>query len=68
MIDRQHDLPITKQAEVLCISRGSVPVRNEDVQREGRFVAQRALIRSVALSGAREAVKGRDFEQETLAN
>jgi putative transposase len=23
MIDRQHDLPITKQAEVLCISRGS---------------------------------------------
>jgi putative transposase len=24
MIDRQHDLPITKQAEVLCISRGSV--------------------------------------------
>jgi putative transposase len=24
MIDRQHDLPITKQAEVLCISRGSI--------------------------------------------
>jgi putative transposase len=24
MIDREHDLPITKQAEVLCISRGSV--------------------------------------------
>jgi putative transposase len=24
MIDRRHDLPITKQAEVLCISRGSV--------------------------------------------
>jgi putative transposase len=24
MIDRQHDLPITKQAKVLCISRGSV--------------------------------------------
>jgi putative transposase len=24
MIDRQHDLPIAKQAEVLCISRGSV--------------------------------------------
>jgi putative transposase len=24
MIDRQHDLPITKQAEVLCISRSSV--------------------------------------------
>jgi putative transposase len=24
MIDRQHDLPITKQAEVLCVSRGSV--------------------------------------------
>ena len=24
MIDRQHDLPITKQAEVLRISRGSV--------------------------------------------
>ena len=30
MIDREHDLPITKQAEVLRISRGSVyscPVR-----------------------------------------
>ena len=24
MIDREHDLPITKQAEVLSISRGSV--------------------------------------------
>ena len=24
MIDREHDLPITKQAEVLKISRGSV--------------------------------------------
>ncbi len=24
MIDRQHDLPITKQAKVLGISRGSV--------------------------------------------
>ena len=24
MIDREHDLPITKQAEVLEISRGSV--------------------------------------------
>ena len=24
MIDRDHDLPITKQAEVLRISRGSV--------------------------------------------
>ena len=24
MIDREHDLPITKQAEVLRISRGSV--------------------------------------------
>ena len=24
MIDREHDLPITKQAEVLQISRGSV--------------------------------------------
>ena len=24
MIDRKHDLPITKQADVLCISRGSV--------------------------------------------
>ena len=24
MIDRQHDLPITKQAEILRISRGSV--------------------------------------------
>jgi putative transposase len=24
MIDREHDLPITKQAEVLHISRGSV--------------------------------------------
>jgi len=24
MIDREHDLPITRQAEVLCISRGSV--------------------------------------------
>src|SRR5882672_3011007 len=24
MINREHDLPITKQAQVLCISRGSV--------------------------------------------
>src|SRR5437879_10103914 len=24
MIDRAHDLPITKQAEVLCISRSSI--------------------------------------------
>jgi putative transposase len=36
MIDRQHDLPITKQAEVLCISRGSVyylprPVSDADL-------------------------------------
>jgi hypothetical protein len=27
MIDREHDLPITKQAEVLGISRGSVYYR-----------------------------------------
>jgi putative transposase len=27
MIDREHDLPITKQAEVLEISRGSVYYR-----------------------------------------
>ena len=36
MIDREHDLPITKQAEVLRISRGSVyylprPVREADL-------------------------------------
>ena len=24
MIDREHNLPITRQADVLCISRGSV--------------------------------------------
>jgi len=24
MIDREHDLPVTKQAEILKISRGSV--------------------------------------------
>ena len=37
MIDRAHDLPITKQAEVLHISRGSVyylqrPVSATDLQ------------------------------------
>src|SRR5579871_4360402 len=36
MIDREHDLPITKQVEVLRISRGSVyylprPVRDADL-------------------------------------
>jgi len=36
MIDRQHDLPITRQAEVLRISRGSVyylprPVSQSDL-------------------------------------
>ena len=36
MIDREHDLPITKQAEVLRISRGSIyylprPVREADL-------------------------------------
>jgi putative transposase len=37
MIDRDHDLPITRQARVLCISRGSVyykprPVSPEDLR------------------------------------
>ena len=41
MIDREHDLPITKQAEVLKISRGSVyylprPVSSADLARHGK--------------------------------
>ena len=37
MIDREHDLPITRQAKVLCISRGSVyyqprPVSASDLE------------------------------------
>ena len=36
MIDREHDLPVTKQAEILRISRGSVyylprPVSSADL-------------------------------------
>src|ERR1700685_4436621 len=42
MIDREHDLPITKQAKVLKISRGSVyylprPVSSADLTVVGRF-------------------------------
>ena len=42
MIDREHDLPITKQAEVLGISRGSVyylprPVRKPTLRSCGVF-------------------------------
>ena len=37
MIDREHDLPITKQAEILAVSRGSVyylprPVSSADLE------------------------------------
>ena len=37
MIDREHDLPITKQAEILKVSRGSVyylprPVSSADLE------------------------------------
>lgn len=42
MIDREHDLPITKQADVLKISRGSVyylprPVAPADLAIMGRL-------------------------------
>jgi putative transposase len=46
MIDRGHDLPITKQAEVLRISRGSVyylprPVSESDLARSAAGMSKR---------------------------
>ena len=70
MIDRAHDLPITKQAEVLRISRGSVyylprPVSVADLaimrhldrlHLEFPFAGSRMLRGLLAAEGARSAV------------
>ncbi len=67
MIDRQHDLPITKQAEILRISRGSVyylprPVPDATIMRrldrlhlEFPFAGSRMLRGLLAAEGARSA-------------
>ena len=69
MIDREHDLPITKQAEVLKISRGSVyylprPVPDADLaimrrldrlHLEYPFAGSRMLRGLLACRGARSA-------------
>ena len=69
MIDREHDLPIVKQAEILKISRGSVyylprPVSAADLQIMQRldrlhlefpFAGSRMLRGLLALQGARSA-------------
>ena len=74
MIDRAHDLPITKQAEALNISRGSVyylprPVtaadlalmrRIDELHLEFPFAGSRMLQGLLAAEGARSAaVTGR---------
>ena len=70
MIDRAHDLPITKQAEVLNISRGSVyylprPVSATDLEVMRRldrlhlefpFAGSRMLQGLLVAEGARLAV------------
>jgi len=70
MIDRDHDLPITKQAEVLRISRGSVyylprPVLEADLaimrrldrlHLEFPFAGSRMLRGLLAAEGARSTV------------
>jgi putative transposase len=69
MIDREHELPITKQAEVLEISRGSVyylprPVPDADLaimrhldrlHLEFPFAGSRMLRGLLALQGSRSA-------------
>ena len=69
MIDRKHDLTITKQADVLKISRGSVyylprPVSSADLaimrhldrlQLEFPFAGSRMLQGLLSLQGARSA-------------
>jgi putative transposase len=69
MIDREHDLPITKQAEVLKISRSSVyylprPVspadraimrRLDQLHLKFRFAGSRMLRGLLAAEGARSA-------------
>jgi putative transposase len=69
MIDRTHDLPITKQAEILNISRGSVyylprPVSATDLaimrrldrlHLEHPFAGSRMLRGLLAAEGARSA-------------
>ncbi len=70
MIDREHDLPITKQAEVLGISRGSVYYlprsvsatelevmrRLDRLHLEFPFAGSRMLRGLVAARGARSVV------------
>ena len=70
MIDREHDLPITKQAQVLHISRGSVyylprPVSASDLEVMRRldrlhlefpFAGSRMLRGLLVPEGARSAV------------
>ena len=70
MIDREHDLPIAKQAEALNISRGSVyylprPVsaadlalmrRIDELHLEFPFAGSRMLRGLLAAEGARSAV------------
>ena len=69
MIDREHDLPITKQAEILKISRGSVfyvprPVYSAELEimqpldrlhLEYPFAGSRMLRDLLALQGTRSA-------------
>ena len=70
MIDREHDLPITKQAEVLKVSRGSVyylprPVSPTDLaimlrldrlHLEFPFAGSRMLRGLLALQGCRPTI------------
>ena len=69
MIDREHDLPVTRQAEILKISRGSVyylprPVSSADLavmrhldrlHLEFPFAGSRMLRGLLASQGARSA-------------
>ena len=58
MIDREHDLSVTKQAEILRISRGSVyylprPVSSEDLEIRMDLVAGFRLRRARTAIGCK---------------
>ena len=64
MIDREHDLPITKQADVLSISRGSVyylprPVPDADLAIMRRLDRLHLELRTIPESSYRDHDKPR---------
>jgi hypothetical protein len=58
MIDREHDLPITKQAEILQISRGSVYYLPRPVASADLVIMRRLDKLHLELSPARGCCEG----------